>query len=86
MGAPLGNDNAAKGKAWNDALRKAIVQDDSKRLRSAVEKLLDFASEGEPWAIRELADRLDGKPAQSIGSDPENPLPSSLIVSLVKPD
>ena len=86
MGAPLGNDNAAKGKAWNDALRKAIVQDDGKRLRWAVEKLLDLAGSGEPWAIKELADRLDGRPAQSIGSDPENPLPSSLLVSLVKPD
>lgn len=66
MPAPKGNQNAAKGKLWNDALRKAIAQDDHKRLRRAAETLLDKASEGEPWAIKELADRLDGKAFQSV--------------------
>ena len=41
---------------WNDQLRKAITQDDGRRLRASVEKLLDLASNGEPWAIKELAD------------------------------
>lgn len=63
-GAPEGNQNALKGKMWNDALRRAIAQDDGKRVRGAVEKLLDFANEGEQWAIKELADRLDGKAKQ----------------------
>ena len=64
-GAPKGNKNAQKGQIWNDALRKAIVQDDGKRLRASVEQLLNFASKGEPWAIKELADRLDGRPTQT---------------------
>ena len=64
-GAPIGNKNAQKGQIWNDALRKAIVQDDGKRLRASVEQLLNFASKGEPWAIKELADRLDGRPTQT---------------------
>jgi hypothetical protein len=31
---------------------------------------------GDNWAIKEIADRLDGKPAQSmqLSNDPENPL------------
>lgn len=63
-GAPEGNKNAAKGKVWNDALRKAIAQNPHK-VRAAVEQLLDLAADGEAWAIKELADRLDGKPMQS---------------------
>lgn len=65
-GGQEGNNNAGRGKLWNDALRKAIVQDDALRLRKAAEQLLDKAAEGEAWAIRELADRLDGKAFQSV--------------------
>ena len=64
-GAPLGNQNA-KGRIFNDALRRAVAQDDGKRLRATAETLLTLASEGEAWAVRELADRLDGKVAQSL--------------------
>lgn len=75
-GGQLGNNNPARGKLWNDALRKAITQEDGKRLRRAAEQLLDKAAEGEAWAIKELADRLDGKAFQQIelSGDPENPL------------
>lgn len=66
MAAPKGNQNAAKGKLWNDALRKALAQEDGRRLRLAAEQLLDKAADGEPWAIKELADRLDGKAFQSV--------------------
>jgi len=65
MGAPEGNINW-KGKVWNDALRRAIVQDDGLRLRKAAEKLLDKAADGEAWAVKEIADRLDGKAAQDV--------------------
>lgn len=45
-----------------NALNRAIAQDDGKRLREAAEQLLTHAADGQPWAIKELADRLDGKP------------------------
>ena len=64
-GAPKGNKNAQKGQMWNDSLRKAIAQDDGRRLRASVEQLLNLAAKGEPWAIKELADRLDGRPKQT---------------------
>jgi hypothetical protein len=88
MAAPLGNLNAAKGKIWNDALRKAIVQDDGKRLHAAAEMLLNKAAEGEAWAVREIADRLDGRPAQAVdlGSDPDRPMIQKLIREIVKPN
>lgn len=68
-GAPLGNNNATKNKAWDAALRRAIAQDDADRLRKAAEKLLTLAADGEQWAIRELADRLDGKATQQIDAN-----------------
>ena len=55
-----------KAKRFYSALDRAIVQEDGKRLRDAAEKLLDLAAEGEPWAVQMLADRLDGKPAQTV--------------------
>lgn len=55
-----------KLKRFFEALERAISQDDSKRLRQAAEKLCDIAATGEPWAVQMLADRLDGKPHQSI--------------------
>ena len=67
MGAPLGNQNAVKeNRRWSEALNRAIAQDDGKRLRAAAEKLLDKAADGEPWAIREIGDRLDGKAPQAL--------------------
>ena len=48
------------------ALDRAIAQDDSARLRRAVEKLLDLAADGVPWAISMLFDRVDGKAEQTI--------------------
>ena len=47
-------------------LERAITQDDGKRLRRAAEALLDAAASGDLPAIKELADRLDGKASQQI--------------------
>ena len=77
-GAPKGNQNAKgrKQKLFDDALRRAIAQDDKDRLRRAAESLLEQAAAGEQWAIREIADRLDGKPKQAVvgGDEDDNPI------------
>ena len=65
-GGQPGNNNAGKNKPFWRAIDRAIAQDDGKRLREAAEKLLDLASQGEQWAVKELADRIDGKAHQSI--------------------
>ncbi|MBU3565991.1 hypothetical protein [Polynucleobacter sp. MWH-HuK1] len=86
-GAPLGNRNAHKGHIWNAALRRAIAQDNGVRLRASVEQLLNLASNGEPWAIRELADRLDGRPKQAnILETIDEPELRTIKIVFVAPD
>lgn len=58
-----------KEKKFIAALERAIAQDDGKRLREAAEGLLDAAAAKEPWAVKELADRLDGKSHQSVTTE-----------------
>ena len=62
VGAPEGNDNAKKGKMFYDQLRKILVQNDQFKLRKISEKLAEAAEKGEAWAIKEIMDRMDGKP------------------------
>jgi hypothetical protein len=61
-GAPEGNDNAKKGKMFYDQLRKVLVQNDQFKLRKISDQLVDMAIKGEAWAIKEVMDRMDGKP------------------------
>jgi ribosome-binding protein aMBF1 (putative translation factor) len=86
-GAPIGNKNAAKGKIWNDALRRAIASDQGERVRKAANKLIDEAAAGAPWAIKELAERLDGKASALDFWHEENDLATkfSIHVVFVKP-
>jgi len=64
-GAPIGNQNGKKGKLFYNQLRKALVQEDSRKLRTIADKLVDAAEQGEPWAIKEVIDRVDGKAVQA---------------------
>lgn len=76
-GAPLGNNYATKSKPFLDQLRKIIAAEDLdpkvkvKRFRKAADQLLTQAARGEEWAIKELANRLDGKAHQGVSL--ENP-------------
>jgi hypothetical protein len=85
-GAPIGNRNAQKGRMWNDVLRRAIAQDNGERLRASIEQLLNLASNGEPWAIRELADRLDGRPKQVSYIETEGSEITAIRVTFVSPE
>lgn len=82
-GAPPGNKNAGTGAdnaPFKSALNRAIAQDNAKRVRAAAEQLLDKAATGEPWALNMLADRLDGKPTQSIDATVD----STVTVEIVR--
>jgi hypothetical protein len=85
MGAPLGNDNNRKHQYWSDALRKHIVQN-PKDLASAAQALFDKAKDGDVMAIKEIGDRLEGKPAQAlnIGGQEDNPLVTEIIVKVIE--
>ena len=79
-GAPVGNTNAKRGAEWREAIKRALTRA-SERLGNGDEigyrrgldlvadKFIAAASDGEAWAIKELGDRMDGKPHQSIVAD-----------------
>lgn len=91
MGAPSGNQNAARAKMWRSAIERALeargAGDRLAALNSLASKLLDRAEEGDLGALRELGDRLDGKPAQSVtvAGDPDNPLVQRIEEVIVDP-
>lgn len=84
-GAPKGNQNAAKGKMFYEALRKALTQD-SKKLNDVVDGLIEAAIAREPWAVKELIDRVDGKAIQAIENADGSPLLAGIQVTFVRPD
>lgn len=67
-GAPKGNTNGAKAKMWEGAIRRAINEDRS-ALHDIAKKVLAEARLGEPWAITELRNTLDGKPTEHVKVD-----------------
>ena len=66
-----------KSKPWRDALRVAINDldgDGKKYLRAMAEATVKAAAAGDMQAIKEIGDRLDGKPVQALANDDESPL------------
>lgn len=88
VGAPEGNENARKGKMFYDQLRKVLVQNDSLKLRMISEKLVDAAIQGEAWAVKEVMDRMDGKPVatQEITGAEGAPLLKGVEISFIEPN
>lgn len=76
-GGQPGNQNAAKAKRWQQAIFRALARASNKDidagLDAAADKLVSLAMDGEQWALREIGDRADGKPAQAIVGDDEAP-------------
>lgn len=72
-----GNANSGRKqeKPFRDALRMelAAAGDDSKALRLVAQALIAKAMDGDMQAIKELADRTDGKVPQAVVGDDEHP-------------
>ena len=84
MPAPKGNQNAKKGRKWREALNDAL-HDDPEALFRIAKKVVALAEEGDIQSIKEIGDRLDGKPTQRVaGDEDEAPLFPS-VIELVKP-
>ena len=67
-GGQPGNQNARKeNRLWADEIRKVLVQ--GKKLRPLAEKLVSLAEAGDMSALKEIGDRIDGKPAQTVQAD-----------------
>ena len=87
-GAQPGNQNAVKNRPWrmavDRALQKKSLVEKADALEIIAEKVVETAmrgpsyEKGDPWpaAVAELADRLDGKPAQQVqlSGDADEPL------------
>lgn len=73
-GGQPGNKNATKNRPFAEAINRAIKQDNGKRLRAIAESLLTKAAEGDISAIKEFADRVDGKVIQQIEGEIEHNL------------
>ena len=73
MASRLGSPN--KDKPFRDALRMELASagDDHRALRQIAAATIAQAMTGESWAVKEIADRLDGKPAQAIMGDDDGP-------------
>lgn len=61
--------NKGKDKPWADALRIVVFRDDEagkRRLMKLAEACAAAAESGDMQAMKEIGDRLDGKPAQAL--------------------
>lgn len=73
MGAPAGNKNAVKERRlWADAVRRAVLRGDA--LNRLADKLIEEALGGDMAAMREIGDRLDGKPTISVSGEDGGPI------------
>ncbi len=77
-GRPVGSTG---DRTWRSALVKAVNcrtagKGSPKKLDMIADKCANEAMNGESWAIREVGDRLDGKPPQAIAikGDPDSPV------------
>ena len=87
MGAPVGNQNGAKGRQWSEAVKRAIrakygVEWDL-ALQQLATKLVEEADGGDLQALKEVGDRLDGKPSQTIDATVKGDLAG--ILSAIPP-
>jgi hypothetical protein len=67
MAAPLGNQNAVRGKIFRSVIAKRL--EERRALEAIVDKAIEQASEGDDKARAWLADRMDGKAVQSVDVD-----------------
>ena len=78
MSAPVGNQNARRAKELRDALNYALNNFENsavkkgQALRAIGNKLVEMGLDGNLAAIKEIGDRIDGKPAQTTIIEDDN--------------
>ena len=71
-GAPLGNQNSSKSnRLFGETIKRIVTQSDGEVARKIAEALILKAQDGDISAIREFADRVDGKVVQQIDQNTE---------------
>lgn len=70
MAAPINPVGAKSDKLWRGAILRAVHRQmkdgKSKRLEGLAERLISEALSGDMQALKEIGDRLDGRPHQAI--------------------
>jgi hypothetical protein len=90
MGAPIGNQNAAKAKVWRAAIMRALERRKPADERIAAidelaDQLINLVALGDLGALKEFGDRLDGKPAQAIiGGEDDDPAIKTVSEILIR--
>lgn len=88
MAAPIGNQNAKKARISTEALKLELAHDRD-ALRDMWRATIEKARGGDLQAVKEINDRLEGKPAQAIigGGDDEPPVKtvSEILIRAVDP-
>ena len=82
--------NRQSPKPWADALRLAVSEAHAKggnKLRALAEKTVAEGLAGNINAIREIADRLDGKVTQphEHGGTPDSPINLNATITIIDP-
>lgn len=89
-GAPKGNQNAAKAKVWTAAIERALerrkpANERIKAIDELADKILDAGFSGDLAALKEIGDRLEGKPTATVAGDPERPIFASPLILVESP-
>jgi len=73
-------------KLWSDAVRMAVLREETcdgqkrKRLSIIADNLCKLAMEGDMQAMKEIGDRLDGRPKQATEITGEDGGPLQVII------
>lgn len=88
-GAPLGNQNSIKSNRYfGETIKRMALQSNGEMLRTIAQALIDKASDGDLGAIKEFADRVDGKSMQEnkITGDDDAPVVIKVVTGVPQRD
>lgn len=88
-GAPIGNTNSSKSnRLFGDTIKRMVIQSEGEIARKVAEALILKAQEGDISAIKEFADRVDGKSVATteISGPDGSSIPLGLYIEFVKPE
>jgi hypothetical protein len=90
-GAPIGNQNATRGRIWRQAIERALERrsvsrtDGIREIDALADQLLTLVAAGDLGALKEFGDRIDGKPAQAIiGGEDDEPAVKTLSEIVIR--